>query len=83
MIKIHAKTTTPILMNNTALEEVESFTYLGSVVDTTGGTDADIKSRINKARVVFNMLRKIWSSTNIYINTKMRIFNSSAKQVML
>ena len=83
VIKIHAKTNNPIIMNSTALEEVEAFTYLGSVVDTTGGTDADIKARINQARVVFNMLRKIWSSKNISINTKMRIFNSSVKQVML
>ena len=29
------------------------------------------------------MLRKIWSSKNISINTKMRIFTSSVKQVML
>ena len=83
VIKIHAKTSNPILMNSTALEEVEAFTCLGSVMDTTGGTDADIKARVNKARVVFNMLRKIWSSNNISINTKMCIFNSSVKQVML
>ena len=51
VIQIHAKTTNPILMNSAALEEVKSFTYLGNVVDTTGGTDANIKSRINKARV--------------------------------
>lgn len=83
VIKIHTQTINPILMNGTALEEVEAFTYLGSVVDTTGGTDDDIRSRINKARVVFNMLRKIWSANNISTNTKMRIFNSSVKQVML
>ncbi len=54
-------------MNNSALEEVEVFTYLGSVVDITEGTEADIKSRIKKTRVVFNMLRKIWSSKYISI----------------
>ena len=49
-MKIHSKTRNPIFLNSTALEEVEAFTNLGSVVDTTGGTDADIRSRINKAR---------------------------------
>ncbi len=48
-------------------EEVEAVTCLGSVVDTTRGTDADIKCRMNKARVVFNMFRKIWSSKYISI----------------
>ena len=28
------------------LEEVEHFTYLGSAVDTQGGTEADVKARI-------------------------------------
>jgi hypothetical protein len=36
------------------LEEVEEFTYLGSIVNIEGGTDADVKNRINKARVIFN-----------------------------
>lgn len=83
VIKIHSKTNNPVTLNNAALAEVESFTYLGSVVDTTGGTDVDTRSRINKARVVFNMLRNIWSSKNISTNTKIRIFNSNVKQVML
>ena len=60
-MKIHSKTRNPIFLNSTALEEVEAFIYLGSVVDTTGGIDADIRSRMNMGRVVFNMLRKIWS----------------------
>ena len=52
-------------------------------MDTTGGRDADIRSRINKARVVFNMLRMIWSSKNISTNTKIHIFRSNVKQMML
>jgi hypothetical protein len=33
------------------LEEVEKFTYLGSIVNIEEGTDADVKNRINKVRV--------------------------------
>ena len=36
-------TSNPILMHSTALEEVQTFTYPAGAVDTTGGTDADIK----------------------------------------
>ncbi|KAJ8367756.1 hypothetical protein SKAU_G00077840 [Synaphobranchus kaupii] len=83
VMKIQPKSSNPILMHGTPLEEVEAFTYLGSGMDTTGGTDAYIKSRINKARVVFNILRKIWSSKTISTKTKLRIFNSNVKQVLL
>ena len=40
------------------LEEVESFTHLGIVMDKSGGTDADVKTRIGKAQSAFNMLKK-------------------------
>ena len=73
---IHSKTSNPILIHSTTLTEAEVFTYLGNVVDSTRGTDANIKSMINKTRVMFTMLRKIWSSKHISI--KIRIFNSEA-----
>ena len=83
VMKINPRSSTPILIHGTPLKEVEAFTYLGSVMDTTGGTDADVKSRINKARVVFNILRKTWSSKTISTNTKRRIFNSNLLQPSL
>ncbi|VDP02283.1 unnamed protein product [Schistosoma mattheei] len=33
------------------LEDVESFTYLGSIIDEQEGSDADVKVRIGKARL--------------------------------
>ena len=41
------------------------------------GTEEDVKARIQKARVAFIMLRKIWRAKQIKINTKLRIFNSN------
>ena len=43
------------------LENVKEFSYLGSVVDTLGGTDKDVLTRIGKARAVFIMLKKVWA----------------------
>jgi len=37
-------------------EEVEEFTYLGSVVSTTGGTDKDGEARLEKARLAFRAM---------------------------
>ena len=54
-----------IVLGTEELEEVESFTYLGSIVNKTGGTEEDIKARTNKARYVFVTLKPIWKSTRI------------------
>lgn len=66
-----------------SITEVESFIYLGSVVDRLGGTDSDIKSRIGKERTAFSMLKNTWSSKNICITTKLRILNSNVKSILL
>ena len=73
----------PISLGETALEDVEKFTYLGSIVDVKGGTDADIKARIGKARTAFCILYKVWTSKVISRRTKIRIFNSNVKSVLL
>ena len=44
---------TPIMLEGKAVEDVAQFTYLGSVVSRTGGTEEDIKARIGKARHSF------------------------------
>ncbi|XP_055997139.1 uncharacterized protein LOC130047042 [Ostrea edulis] len=61
-----------IKIRDTIQEEVEEFTYLGSIVSVNGGTDADVKTRINKARVIFNILGKVWNAKNISRNTKIK-----------
>jgi len=57
------------------LEEVDSFPYLGSVIDKEGGTDVDVGARIDKARAAFNMLRNIWKSKEIMTETKLPMLN--------
>lgn len=56
-----------IEIDNTQLENVTSFIYLGSVVNHSGGTQDDVKSRLAKAYTAFRMLRKIEKSKNITI----------------
>jgi hypothetical protein len=50
VLKVNADNTHPIKLEEQVLEEVQAFTYLGSVVDKQGGTDADVRARIGKAR---------------------------------
>ena len=59
-------------------DEVEEFTYVGSVVSTTGALN-----RMGKARTVLMVIYKLWKSKSIGRATKVRIFNSNVKAVLL
>ncbi|CAH8662821.1 unnamed protein product [Heterobilharzia americana] len=74
---------TPITVNGRNLKEVTSFTYLGSTVSTTGGTDEDVKVRIGKARQAFISLKPVWRSSALSMRNKIRIFNTNVKSVLL
>ena len=62
------------MLEGEALEEVDSFVYLDSVVDKQGGTDADVKIRIGKARAAFQQIKNVWNSNNLSSKLKVRIF---------
>ncbi|VDP59044.1 unnamed protein product [Schistosoma mattheei] len=67
-LNIH-KGKSKILRHNTACtnpitsdedsEDVKTFTYLDSIIDEEGGSDADVKAWIGKARVVYLQLKDI------------------------
>ena len=52
-------------------------------MDTRGGTEADEKTRISKARAAFHILRHVWKSRVIGKTTKIRLFNTNVKSVLL
>jgi hypothetical protein len=65
---VNAASTTPIELEGKALEEVESFTHLGSIVDKQGGTDADVKIRVCKTRAASLQLKEVWTSIYLPVN---------------
>ncbi|VDO92611.1 unnamed protein product [Schistosoma curassoni] len=75
--------TNPITIDGEALEVVKTFTYLGSIIEEHGGSDADVKARIGEARAAYLQLRNIWSSKQLLTNTKVKIFNTNVKTVLL
>ncbi|VDP36382.1 unnamed protein product [Schistosoma mattheei] len=62
--------TNTITLDGEALEDVKTFTYLGSISDEQGGSDADVKARIGKARAAYLQLKNIWDSKELSTNTK-------------
>ncbi|CAI2724032.1 unnamed protein product [Schistosoma spindalis] len=83
VLKHNTENSSPITLDGETLEDVESFTYLGSIVDKQGGSDAGVKARIGKARATFLQLRNIWNSKQLSTNIKVRIFNTNVKAVLL
>ncbi|VDP61830.1 unnamed protein product [Schistosoma curassoni] len=66
-----------ITLNGEDLEDVRIFTYLGSIIDEHGGSNADVKARICKARAAYLQLRNIWNSKRLSTNTKLSTQNTS------
>ena len=55
----NTKDQTPISIDGKDVEDVDSFTYLGAIVNKTGGVEQDITARVGKARSSFNKLTKV------------------------
>ncbi|VDP46640.1 unnamed protein product [Schistosoma curassoni] len=75
--------TNSITIDGEDLEDVKTFTYLGSIIDEQGGSDADVKAWIDQARAAYLQLTNIWNSKQLSTNTKVRIFNTNVKTILL
>ncbi|KAG7296251.1 hypothetical protein JYU34_021366 [Plutella xylostella] len=82
-MRLNTSDSAPIYVNGDVVEQVQRFTYLGSVVDPLGGAEADVEARINKARAAYAQLKPVWTSRIITRRTKIRVFNSNVKSVLL
>ncbi|VDP28060.1 unnamed protein product [Schistosoma curassoni] len=57
-----------IIINGEDLEDVKTFTYLGSIIDEHGGSHAGMTARIGKARAAYLKLKDIWNSKQLSVN---------------
>ena len=71
------------MLDGQEIEDVDQFCYLGSLVNKQGGASEDVKSRVKNANGAFVQLYPLWRSNNISRKTKLRIFNSNVKSVLL
>ncbi|VDP17803.1 unnamed protein product [Schistosoma margrebowiei] len=69
-LRYNTACTNPIPIDGEDLEDVKTFTYLGSIIDEHGGSDAHVKARIGKARAAHLQLKHIWNSKQLSTNTK-------------
>ena len=84
MISLHDNSRkTPLASNGENIEEEENFTYIGTNISKDNGTTKDIMARINKTRTSFCKLRAFWKTTSLSRATKIKIYNSNVKSVLL
>ncbi|VDP19297.1 unnamed protein product [Schistosoma margrebowiei] len=62
ILRYNTACTNPITIDGDDLEDSKTFTYLGSIIDEHGGSDANVKARIGKARAVYSQVKNIWNS---------------------
>ena len=68
---------TTILLNNSPLEQVNKFCYLGSTVTSSLSLDEEIGARIGKAATNFGkLMKRAWNNKMLTIKTKMHIYNA-------
>ena len=72
-----------IAVNGEEVEDVGEFPYLGATVEKEGGGSRDIKSRLQKARGAFQRLGKVWVARGIGRGTKIRLFKTLVRPVLL
>ncbi|VDP61721.1 unnamed protein product [Schistosoma curassoni] len=76
ILRYNTACTNPVTIDGEDLEDVRTFTYLGSIIDEQGGSDADVKARIGKARTAYLKLKNIWNSKQLSTNTKIYLRSS-------
>lgn len=62
---------------------VQSFVYLGSLIDNSGGCEVEVRRRIQQARSAMTKLTKIWRDNNITKATKMSLVQSLVFSIFL
>ena len=73
-----------ITIDNTELEVVDIFTYLGSIVSSSTSLDAEISCRIAKAAAVMAKLSKrVWGNDLLSERTKMCVYQACVLSTLL
>ena len=64
-------------------EQVNVYTYFGTVICRSSGINEEISNRLDKAATAFGSMYKIWKSTNMSLKTKLSLYNSNVVSIVL
>ena len=75
----HGTQVIKIALNDEALETVENFLYLGSVMSNNFTLDMELNTRLGKAVTSFGRLSKrVWSNKSLTLHTNLAIYRHEA-----
>ena len=83
VMKVKTKSTQHVAVSGEQLEEVPHFKYLGSIISAENNIEKEVSSRIGLAAQAFKKLSNIWRSTSLSIRTKLSIYRSNVRSVLL
>ena len=72
-----------ITIDNQEVNEVEQFKYLGTLVANNGSLEGELNERLKKANQTMGRLSKIWQSRRLKLHTKIRLYKSLVRPVLL
>ena len=72
----------PMHLEDGEIEHVDSFTYLGSVVSSSGRIDAEVDRRIANASKAFGIFI-IFIDRNLTTNTKCQVYEACVLSILL
>ena len=73
-----------ITINDTKLDAVDTFVYLGSTISRDGSLDAEIHTSFKEASVAFGKLEKrLWSDTGVTFKTKVTVYQTCVLTAIL
>jgi hypothetical protein len=82
-LRVNTSKIEPFMLGGESSEDVDSSVYLGSKVTKDGGATQDVAQRIQKANGTFVQLYPVWRNKKISTRTKLRIFRSNVKSMLL
>ncbi len=59
------------------------FKYLGSIIDSSLNSDADVDKRIKAVTSEFGALKNVLTNISVYLRVKDRIFNDLVLSILL
>ena len=83
ILRINARTQTDIVIKDKSLENVHEFKYLGSFLTADGSIEREVCTRIALASAAFQKLRTVWNSRILSVTTKLKIYKSNVRSVLL
>lgn len=74
--------TVPLRIADSEVKVVNTFRYLGSLLQDDGLSSSDVDARISKAKSAFWRLRRLWQSA-VSGKVKFNVYNSCVRSVLL